>query len=214
MREWTADGIRLVCGDCLEVLPSMAFESLITDPVWPNASVPLIGSDDPVGLWRRAWRAIPDSCLRVAVHLGCDSDPTMLANMQDRWPFFRVCWLEMARPHYKGRLLYTSDIAYLYGEPPASEPGLRVVPGKTCATDSNGREAEHPCPRKLHHVLWLMKYWGGSVVCDPFMGSATTGVAAVRMRRAFIGIEKEPKYFDIAVRRIQAALRERKESLF
>jgi site-specific DNA-methyltransferase (adenine-specific) len=38
------------------------------------------------------------------------------------------------------------------------------------------------------------------------MGSGTTGIAAVKLGRAFIGIEIEPKYFDIACRRIQAAL--------
>ena len=43
-------------------------------------------------------------------------------------------------------------------------------------------------------------------ILDPFMGSGTTGVAAVKLGRKFIGIEIEPKYFDIACRRIQAAL--------
>lgn len=38
------------------------------------------------------------------------------------------------------------------------------------------------------------------------MGSGTTGIAAIRLGRKFIGIEIEPSYFDIAVRRIQAAL--------
>ena len=45
----------------------------------------------------------------------------------------------------------------------------------------------------------------GDTVLDPFMGSATTGVACIRKERQFIGIEKEPKYFDIAVKRIQQA---------
>jgi site-specific DNA-methyltransferase (adenine-specific)/modification methylase len=43
-------------------------------------------------------------------------------------------------------------------------------------------------------------------ILDPFMGSGTTGVAAVKLGRRFIGIEIEERYFDIAVRRIQAAL--------
>ena len=46
----------------------------------------------------------------------------------------------------------------------------------------------------------------GDTILDPFMGSGTTGVAAVKLGRKFIGIEIEPKYFDIACRRIQAAL--------
>jgi len=42
-------------------------------------------------------------------------------------------------------------------------------------------------------------------ILDPFMGSGTTGVAAMQMGRQFIGVEKEPKYFDIACRRIEQA---------
>lgn len=53
-------------------------------------------------------------------------------------------------------------------------------------------------------ALWSDKY--GDVL-DPFMGSGTTGVAAVQMGRKFIGIEREPKYFDIACKRIEDAQR-------
>jgi len=45
----------------------------------------------------------------------------------------------------------------------------------------------------------------GETVLDPFMGSGTTGVACVKTGRAFIGMEIEPKYFEMAVRRIDAA---------
>jgi hypothetical protein len=44
------------------------------------------------------------------------------------------------------------------------------------------------------------------VVCDPYMGSGTTGVAAVRLGRKFTGIEIDPRYFDIACRRIRDEL--------
>lgn len=46
------------------------------------------------------------------------------------------------------------------------------------------------------------------LVLDPFMGSGTTGVACVKLGRKFIGIEIEPKYFDIACRRISEALKQ------
>lgn len=48
----------------------------------------------------------------------------------------------------------------------------------------------------------------GEVVCDPFMGAGTTGVAAVEMKRQFVGIEIDPEAFDIACRRIEAAQRQ------
>jgi adenine-specific DNA-methyltransferase len=48
-----------------------------------------------------------------------------------------------------------------------------------------------------------------SAVClDPFMGSGTTGVACVQMGREFVGIERDPRYFDIACRRIEDAQRQ------
>jgi DNA modification methylase len=43
----------------------------------------------------------------------------------------------------------------------------------------------------------------GMTVIDPFMGGGTTGVAAIQMGRKFIGIEREPKYFDISCKRIE-----------
>lgn len=46
------------------------------------------------------------------------------------------------------------------------------------------------------------------IALDPFMGSGTTGVACVKLGRKFIGIEIEPKYFDIACKRIEQATRE------
>jgi DNA modification methylase len=45
-------------------------------------------------------------------------------------------------------------------------------------------------------------------ILDPFMGSGTTGVACMNLGRSFIGIEREPKYFDIACRRIEDAQRQ------
>jgi DNA modification methylase len=50
--------------------------------------------------------------------------------------------------------------------------------------------------------------WTAGTVLDPYAGSGTTGVACVKLGRRFIGIEIEPRYFDIACRRIEAAVRE------
>lgn len=53
----------------------------------------------------------------------------------------------------------------------------------------------------------------GDVVLDPFMGSGTTGVASVASGRGFIGIEKDERYFNMAVRRIQSAVDNHMERL-
>jgi site-specific DNA-methyltransferase (adenine-specific) len=69
------------------------------------------------------------------------------------------------------------------------------------------RQGEHPTekPRRLMAELIGDYTCKGETILDPFMGSGTTGVAAVQMGRKFIGIEREPKYFDIACRRIEEA---------
>ena len=54
----------------------------------------------------------------------------------------------------------------------------------------------------------LQKYPDAITILDPFMGSGTTGVACVKLGRKFIGIEIEPKYFDIACKRIEEAYKQ------
>lgn len=69
-------------------------------------------------------------------------------------------------------------------------------------------EFGHPTQKPLDLMLWTIAQTGNpQSILDPFMGSGTTGVAAVQMGRQFIGIEREPKYFDIACRRIEDAQR-------
>ena len=50
--------------------------------------------------------------------------------------------------------------------------------------------------------------WTLGTVLDPFMGSGTTGVACAKLGRKFIGIELEPKYFDVACKRIDDAYKQ------
>lgn len=60
--------------------------------------------------------------------------------------------------------------------------------------------------KPLTVMRWCIEQAGiPQTILDPFMGSGTTGVAAVQMGRQFIGIEREPKYFDIACKRIEDA---------
>lgn len=65
---------------------------------------------------------------------------------------------------------------------------------------------EHPTQKPVALMSWCMDFVKGSkTILDPFMGSGTTGVACVKTGRKFIGIEREPSYFDIACKRIQDA---------
>jgi site-specific DNA-methyltransferase (adenine-specific) len=68
--------------------------------------------------------------------------------------------------------------------------------------------AEHPTQKPVEIMTWCLQQLprDAETILDPFMGSGTTGVACVNLGRNFIGVEREPKYFDIARRRISEAL--------
>ncbi len=69
----------------------------------------------------------------------------------------------------------------------------------------------HPTQKPIALMRWCIlqaKVAPGGTILDPYMGSGTTGVAAVQMRHPFIGIEIDPGYFDTACRRIEEAQRQ------
>jgi site-specific DNA-methyltransferase (adenine-specific) len=65
---------------------------------------------------------------------------------------------------------------------------------------------DHPAPFPLALPANAISTTNAQTILDPFCGSGTTGIAAVKAGRRFIGIELEPKFFDLSRRRIQAAL--------
>lgn len=68
-------------------------------------------------------------------------------------------------------------------------------------------ERYHPTQKPLEVMKWIIELCPKSdTILDPFMGSGTTGVAAIQMGRKFIGIKREQKYFDIACKRIEQAV--------
>jgi site-specific DNA-methyltransferase (adenine-specific)/modification methylase len=71
---------------------------------------------------------------------------------------------------------------------------------------------EHPTQKPEGVMRWCINHLPDNTetILDPFMGSGTTGVACANLGRKFIGIELEPKYFDIACKRIDQAQRQGK----
>ena len=68
-------------------------------------------------------------------------------------------------------------------------------------------ERYHPTQKPLEVMKWIIELCPKSdTILDPFMGSGTTGVAAIQMGRKFVGIERDPKYFEIACKRIKQAI--------
>lgn len=199
----------LYLGDCREILPELTADAVITDPVWPNCPRGLLqGSKNPDGLFTEFWHAAP-ALRRAVIILRHDSDPRFLRSVP--LPYSRATILPYAIPGYIGRLLGGDEIAYCFGEPIPSRPGQRVIPGRAPSAQPGNRPPNgHPCSRAQMHLNFLVRWWSepGELVLDPFMGSGTTGVAALGLGRKFIGIEIEPKYFDIACRRIEEELRQ------
>lgn len=78
---------------------------------------------------------------------------------------------------------------------------------------TNAERVGHPTQKPLALMKWCINQVGSpKTILDPFMGSGTTGVAAIQLGSKFIGIERERKYFDIACERIENA--QRQQTLF
>lgn len=202
------ENVKLILGDARTVLPRIErYDTLITDPVWPNSTADIMGADRPRELFQEMWQALSTLPARAAIQLGCNSDPRFLVCVPPQLAFFRYVSLEISRKAYHGRLLHSGDVAMLFGKPPMSRPGLRVIPGRCNDEGGKDKEApEHPCPRKLKHVKYLVHIWTDpdDTVIDPFCGSGTTLIAALELGRKAIGIEIEPRWGKLAQERLVA----------
>jgi len=76
----------------------------------------------------------------------------------------------------------------------------------------SGNTYVHPTQKPVALMEYLIRRHTADCILDPFMGSGTTGVACVRTGRRFIGVEEVPRFFEIAVKRIEAALRDKAET--
>lgn len=196
-------GITLYCGDARLLMRGLEAETIITDPVWPNAHPDLIGSDDPWKLFDDAMAMLPNGVERLCIWLGCQSDPRLLRAVPIGFPFLRVSYLRRAVPSYNGRCLVSGDVLYSFGEWPDSRAGARVIPGEFHVTSIPSRRQDHPAARNEEHADWVRKWWGQGVVLDPFCGTGTTLVAAKNQNIPAIGIEISPRYCEIAVKRLR-----------
>jgi site-specific DNA-methyltransferase (adenine-specific) len=232
IKEEIIPGIKLYCGDCRRILPSLdlADAAVITDPPWDQARG-IAGADDPRGLFAAVAPAIARA-RRAVIQLGINTDPCFLAPLSALMPYAQTCWLGYAVPSYAGRVLRNADLAYCYGQHIPSRPGPRVIPAQTMSSGKrsgermfarrygrNRREqaieqwldgCAHPMARHLNHALWLVRWWSepNEVVVDPFCGSGTTLVAAALLGRRAIGIEIDPRYHALARQRVEEALRQ------
>jgi len=204
---YSNDLVTLYHADCREMpLNEMCPDVLITDPVWPNCPEGLLqGSDNPELLFLYMWsRFAPKMPARAVIVMRADSDPRFLSVIPRDLPFFRAQVLPYAVPGFIGRKLGGMEMAYIYGKPIKSAKGKRLIPGMAPAAQPKQTRFDHPCVRPLSHFDWLLN-WNtdeGETILDPFAGSGTTLLAAMRLKRRCVGIEIEEKYCEIAAKRL------------
>ena len=214
MRKEVIGNATLYLGDCLEILPTLPkVDAVITDPPWGEQHIDLMQGNrgfDLKSALRLAFSGL-NELGRMAVILGCTTPPLELG-----LPFIRHCYIRRAVAQPRGRVLYTGEYVDVYGSRANYPNGWSVMPGEKSYTNTGGKgEGEgHPTPHNEVGTRWVVDIVAcdGGLVVDPFMGSGTTGAAALKSGRSFIGIEIEPKYFDIACERIENA--QRQERLF
>jgi len=198
----------VICADARDVLPRLpdsSIDAVITDPPWPDTSVDFTDGVDPFVVFSEVCQEIPRLTDRFIVILGCDTDPRFLTAISEDMPFFRTCWLRRIPPSYRGPLLYTSDVAYVFGARWLNGTS-RVMPGEVTAVLQKDRDDKnpHPTKRHLHHMSWLIRHFTcpGHLVLDPFCGSGSTLVAARLANRRYCGIDIDQPSCDYALKRL------------
>jgi DNA modification methylase len=206
MREEVIGDCRLILGDCRDILPTLgAVDVLCTDPPYginKDGQKRTTGGNggrkayDFKG-WdmERPGEALLRSLATVAP-VGVIWGGNYFADLlppTGKW----LVW-------DKGQRINQSDGELAWTSCPGA---LRIFTLNRVELMTDG--AEHPTQKPVRLMEWTLEQVKASgTVLDPFMGSGTTGVACVRRECAFIGIEREPSYFDIACRRIEAAYKQ------
>ena len=199
----------LYLGDCLAVLPTLGkVDAVVTDPpygmAWNTDSTRFKGGGSP-GVKRE--KIVGD---------GEPFDPTPLLNlsvplvmwgfnhMAQRLPVGKtLIWLKQ-NPQAFGEFLSDAELGWASGGN-GVWAFYRPRSIATAVLEGGGKVA-HPTQKPVSVMEWAIGFApAAQTILDPFMGSGTTGVACAKLGRKFIGIEIEPKYFDIACKRIEAA---------
>jgi len=187
----------LYLGDCLEILPSLPkVDAVITDPPY-GIAVQEKRRDGEAESWDTE---INQPAIDMAL-LNAEQAIVFGGNYYALPP--SRCWLIWDKQISPGLNLAHAELAWTNLE----KCGVRIKRHLWSGPFREGSEHRwgHPTQKPIDVMRWCILFTDGDVVLDPFMGSGTTGVACVELGRSFIGIEREPRYFDIACRRIEEA---------
>jgi site-specific DNA-methyltransferase (adenine-specific) len=204
---------KLYLGDCLDILPGLPkVDAVITDP--PYGIGYSHNGNDRSGIGKGRWATKFND---IAIH-GDDEpfDPGHLLGF-DAVILFGGNHFASKLPDSKSWLVWdkraTSKHTNDFSDCEMAWTNLGKVArmfrhqwdGMMKASEQ-GISRSHPTQKPVALMRWCIEQAGHpQTILDPYMGSGTTGVACMQMGRAFIGIEKEPKYFDIACKRIEQA---------
>jgi len=208
--------VRLILGDCREVLPTLGkVDAVVTDPPYGiglNTDNSRFSGGSPASRSKRGGGVGPTGGLPI---VGDDSPfdpmPFLLGREQIIWGWHNfpdllprgtcLVWIKRNDDAF-GTFLSDAETAW-------QSRGHGVYCFRDLSNAAITRDRVHPTQKPVSLMTWCIKrIKNGQTILDPFMGSGTTGVAAVKLGRRFIGIEIEPKYFEIACRRIEEATRQ------
>lgn len=207
--EQLAEDVTLYLGDCREMLSSLdGIDAVVSDPPYG------MKWDGKVSVGRNGHGKGTRSSNYGETIRGDD-----VAFDPSPWLSFKhvILW---GCNHYNGRLPVGTTLVWLkrldggFGSflSDAEVAWLNRGHGVYCKRDtslmSETLARAHPTQKPVGIMEWCLSFVpDGMAVADPFMGSGTTGVAAVRQSRGFVGVEIDPKHFDTACKRISDELR-------
>lgn len=204
----------LILGDCAELIGQLDRRCrVVSDPPygmdWNTDSTRFSASEIKRGVGRKDWGDIEGDAepfdpapwieFREAVLWGAN-------HYAQRLPVGRtLVWLKKPA-HLYGTFLSDAEIGWATGGHGVFVH-FRQFPPPSRMAENDGKAVAHPTQKPLSLMEWCISTFTteGAPILDPFMGSGTTGVAAVRLGRPFIGIERKERYFETAVKRIREA---------
>jgi site-specific DNA-methyltransferase (adenine-specific) len=188
----------LYLGDCREILQTLPkVDAVITDPPYGIgiAANPFRQKHAPM-----EWDAVPASAEQISLCLAAAEKALMWGGN-----YFSL-------PPTQGFLIWDKVQPEDFSSAMCEYAWTNVAkPAKLFRRHVVSYEKFHPTTKPTELMVWCIDWIGeAGTILDPFMGSGTTGVACMNLGRKFIGIEIEPKYFDIACRRIEDAQRQQR----
>jgi site-specific DNA-methyltransferase (adenine-specific) len=221
MRIETIGNATLYLGDCLELLPSIPMaDAIITDPPYAVPTVVAQGrivtrNIGDLTIIETAMRVYLRAALERLMHTGrafifCDSTfyPVLFRVLYSEIQMALLVWdkgqIGMGREFRKSHELIIhgwKTETPIFGDGVGRPDVLKAAP---VASEIR----VHPAQKPTALLTELLRPCG-NVILDPFMGSGSTGVAALAAGRKFYGIEINPDYFDIACESIENSLRQK-----